>query len=304
VQGLARERGKITLCTGPATTQLTNEECSITGFHWVFDTYSQATGTAKAVIAEGGGTWFLLAADYAFGHQMARDLTSVVKANGGSVLGEVKHPLGTSDFASFLETAQASGAQVIGLANASTDFVNAMKQAKEFGLARRGQKLAGMVVVISDVQALGLAVAQGLLSTTPFYWDDTDSTRAWSRQFMARTNRMPGMVQAGTYSAVAHYLRAMAAAGTDDGRAVAATMRAMPVDDFFAHGRIRADGRLLHDFMLVEVRSPEESSYPWDYQKVLRRIPAEEAAQPLSMTRCKLVGTNSANVSASTIGKH
>jgi branched-chain amino acid transport system substrate-binding protein len=289
VQAVARERGKITLVTGAATTKLTNEDCSPTGFQWVLDTYSQATGTARAVVAEGGRTWFLLVADYEYGHQMANDIKTTVEANGGKVLGQVNHPLGTADFSSFLVRARDSGAEVVGLANAGTDFIGSMKQAGEFGLARGGQKIVGMVVVITDVQALGLAAAQGLVFTTPFYWDDTDATRAWSRRFMARTNRMPGMIQAGTYSAVAHYLRAMQAAGTDDGPTVAATMRATPVDDFFAHGVIRIDGRLMHDFMLAEVKSPEESKYPWDYQKLLRRIPAEEAAQPLSMSRCKLV---------------
>jgi branched-chain amino acid transport system substrate-binding protein len=289
VQAVARERGKITLVTGAATTKLTNEDCSPTGFEWVLDTYSQATGTARAVVAEGGRTWFLLVADYEYGHQMANDIKTTVEANGGKVLGQVNHPLGTADFSSFLVRARDSGAEVVGLANAGTDFIGSMKQAGEFGLARGGQKIVGMVVVITDVQALGLAAAQGLVFTTPFYWDDTDATRAWSRRFMARTNRMPGMIQAGTYSAVAHYLRAMQAAGTDDGPTVAATMRATPVDDFFAHGVIRIDGRLMHDFMLAEVKSPEESKYPWDYQKLLRRIPAEEAAQPLSMSRCKLV---------------
>jgi branched-chain amino acid transport system substrate-binding protein len=289
VQAVAGTRGKITLFTGPATTRLTNEECSPTGFHWVFDTYSQAAGTAKAVVAEGGRTWFLLVADYAFGHQLAQDIKSTVEANGGKVLGQVKHPLGTSDFSSFLVQARDSGAQVIGLANGGTDFIGSMKQAGEFRLTRGGQKIAGMVVVLSDIHALGLAAAQGLTFTTAFYWDDTDATRAWSRRFMARTNRMPGMVQAGTYSAVAHYLRAMQSAGTDDGPTVAAAMRATPVDDFFARGTIRIDGRLMHDFMLAEVKGPNESAYPWDYEKLLRRIPAEEAAQPLSMSKCKLV---------------
>jgi branched-chain amino acid transport system substrate-binding protein len=289
VQQIARERGRVTLLTGPATTKLTNEDCSATGFHWVFDTYSQATGTAKAVLAEGGKTWFLLVADYAFGHQMARDLTDVVQANGGSVLGQVRHPLSSTDFSSFLTQASSSGAQIIGLANGGTDTINCIKQAGEFRITRQGRKLAAMVVVISDIHALGLETSQGLLFTTPFYWDQDESSRAWSRQFFARAGRMPGMVQAGTYSAVTHWLRAIRAAGTDNGLRVAAEMHEMPVDDFFAHGSIRKDGRLMHDFLLAEVKSPEESKYPWDYCKLRRRIPADEAAQPLFLSRCTLV---------------
>jgi branched-chain amino acid transport system substrate-binding protein len=291
VQRLAHERGKITLLTGPATTKLTNDDCSPTGFHWVFDTYSQAVGTAKAMVAEGGKRWFLLVADYAFGQQMAADLRRVVTASGGTVVGEVRHPLSTPDFSSFLLQAKTSGAQVIGLANGGDDTVNCVKQAAEFGIQRGGQKIAGLVVVISIVHALGLATAQGLVFTEAFYWDDNDATRAWSRRFAAQAARMPGMVQAGTYSSVLHYLKAMAAAGTDDGAAVAMAMRQMPVDDFFAKGRIREDGWLLHDFFLAEVKSPDESQAPWDYYKIRRRIPAEEAAQPLSESTCPLVKT-------------
>ncbi len=290
VQQLARERGKVTLLTGPATTRLTNEDCSQTGFHWVFDTYSQAVGTARAVVAEGGKNWFLLVADYAFGHQLANDLSTVVKANGGTVLGDVRHPLQTADFSSYLLQAQSSQAQIIGLANAGADTINAIKQAAEFGIAGGRQKLVGLVVVISDVHALGLKAATGLTFTTGFYWDLDDETRAWSKRFFDRTGRMPGMVQAGTYSVVAHYLRAIAAANSDEGAKVAAQMRAMPVDDFFARGgRIREDGRLLHDMLLAEVKTPEESKGPWDYYKIRRQIPAPEAAQPLSESKCPLV---------------
>ena len=290
VQQLARERGKVTLFTGPATTRLTNEDCSPTGFHWVFDTHSQAVGTAKAVVAEGGKNWFLLVADYAFGHQMARDLSTVVRASGGAVLGEVKHPLSTADFSSFLLQAQTSKAQIVALANAGADTINSIKQAGEFGLAVGGQKLAGLVVVISDVHALGLRTAQGLIFTTGFYWDLDEGTRAWSKRFAARTGRMPGMVQAGVYSAVAHYLKAVAAAGSDDGPTVAAKMRALPVQDFFAReGRIREDGRLLYEMLLAEVKAPEELKGPWDYYKIRRRIPVGEAAQPLSESKCSLV---------------
>jgi branched-chain amino acid transport system substrate-binding protein len=289
VQQIAKEQGKITLFTGPATTRLTNEDCSPTGFHWAFDTYSQAVGTARAVVAEGGKSWFLLVADYAFGHQLANDLNKVVKASGGTVVGEVRHPLNTSDFSSFLLQAQSSKAQVVGLANAGADTINSVKQAAEYQIAARGQKLAALVVVISDVHALGLATANGLVFTTAFYWDLNDATRAWSKRFFERTGRMPGMVQAGTYSSVLHYLKAMAAAGTVEGKTVAVKMRELPVDDFFAKGRIREDGRMVHDMYLVEVKAPSESKAPWDYYKVLRRIPAEEAAQPLSESKCSLV---------------
>jgi branched-chain amino acid transport system substrate-binding protein len=289
VQQIAKEQGKITLFTGPATTRLTNEDCSPTGFHWAFDTYSQAVGTARAVVAEGGKSWFLLVADYAFGHQMASDLNKVIKASGGTVAGEVRVPLNTNDFSSFLLQAQSSKAQIVGLANAGADTINSVKQAAEFRIAAGGQKLVGLVVVLSDVHALGLATANGLVFTTAFYWDANEAARAWSKRFFERTGRMPGMVQAGTYSAVLHYLKAMAAAGTADGKAVAVKMRELPVDDSFAKGRIREDGRMMHDMYLVEVKTPGESKAPWDYYKVLRRIPAEEAAQPLSESKCSLV---------------
>jgi branched-chain amino acid transport system substrate-binding protein len=289
VQQVAKEEGKITLFTGPATTRLTNEDCSPTGFHWAFDTYSQAVGTARAVVAEGAKSWFLLVADYAFGHQMASNLNNVVKAGGGTVVGEVRHPLNTSDFSSFLLQAQSSKAQIIGLANAGADTINAVKQAAEYRIAASGQKLVGLVVVISDIHALGLATANGLVFTTAFYWDRDEASRIWSKRFFERTGRMPGMVQAGTYSAVLHYLKAMDAAGTADGKAVADKIRELPVDDFFAKGRVREDGRMMHDMYLVEVKTPSESKATWDYYKVLRRIPAEEAAQPLGESKCSLV---------------
>jgi branched-chain amino acid transport system substrate-binding protein len=289
VQQMAKEQGKITLFTGPATTRLTNEDCSPTGFHWAFDTYSQAAGTARAVVAEGGKSWFLLVADYAFGHQMASDLSKIVKTSGGAVVGEVRHPLNTSDFSSFLLRAQSSKAQIIGLASAGADTINSVKQAAEYRIAEGGQKLAGLVVVISDIHALGLTTANGLVFTTAFYWDRDEGSRAWSKRFFEKTGRMPGMVQAGTYSAVLHYLKSLQAAGTADGKAVADKIRELPVDDFFAKGRVREDGRMMHDMYLVEVKTPSESRAAWDYYKVLRRIPAEEAAQPLSESKCSLV---------------
>ncbi len=289
VQQIAKDQAKITLAVGPATTRLTNENCSPTGFHWAFDTYSQAVGTARAVVALGGKSWYILAADYAFGHQMAADLARVVKASGGTVVGETRHPTNASDFASFLLSAQASKAQVIGLANAGADTVNSIKQAGEFGLAAGGQKLVGLVVVITDVHALGLRTANGLVFTTAFYWDLDDATRAWSRRFFERNQRVPGMVQAGTYSAVLHYLKAIKAARSADGNAVAAKMRELPVDDFFAKGQVREDGRMMHAMYLVEVKTPNESKRPWDYYKVLRQIPAEDVAHPLAESKCPLV---------------
>ena len=290
VNTIGKETGKITLMTGPATTRLTNEDCSPTGFHWVFDTYSQSVGTAKSVLEQGKDNWFLLTADYAFGHQMAAEITRVVEEGGGKIAGNVNHPLGTADFSSFLVQAQSSGAQVIGLANAGTDTINAIKQAGEFGIAEGGQNLAGLVIVISDVHALGLQTAQGLLATTAFYWDRDDASREWSKRFQEKTGRMPGMIQAGTYSSVLHYLRAVEAAGTDDGPTVAAKMKEMPVDDFFAPGgTVRADGRLVKDMYLVEVKTPAESSGDWDYYKVLHTIPAVDAVQPIEQSTCPFV---------------
>lgn len=290
VNSIAKEEGKVTLMTGPATTRLTNEDCSPTGFHWAFDTYSQSVGTASAIMEQGKDSWFLLTADYAFGHQMAAEITRVVEEGGGTIEGSVNHPLGASDFGSFLLQAQASGAEVVGLANAGTDTINAIKQAGEFGIARAGQSIVGLVIVISDIHALGLETAQGLIATTAFYWDRDDASREWSERFYDRTGRMPGMVQAATYSSVLHYLRAIEAAGTDDGSTVAAKMKEMPVDDFFASGATaRADGRLAKEMYLVEVKSPEESSGEWDYYNVLQTIPPEKATQPLDQSACPFV---------------
>lgn len=289
VQKIAADQGRITLAVGPATTRLTNEDCSPTGFHWAFDTYSQAVGTARAIVAQGGKSWYILAADYAFGHQMAADLSRVVKENGGSVLGEVRHPLNSPDFSSFLLQASASKAQIVGLANAGADTINSVKQAAEFQIAAGGQKLAGLVVVLSDVHALGLKVANGLTFTTAFYWDRDEESRQWSKRFFDLTGRMPGMVQAGTYSAVLHYLKAIKAANSAEAGAVAAKMRELKVEDFFAKGHVREDGRMVHDMYLVEVKTPEESKRDWDYYKVLRTIPAEEAVQPLAQSKCPLV---------------
>jgi len=290
VQGLANERGKVTLASGPFSTRLTNEACTPTSFHWTFDTYTSSVGTARGVLQDGGKNWFLLAADYAFGQSLADDVRKTVLANGGKVLGQVNHPLATSDFASFLLQAQASGAQIVGLANAGGDTINAIKQAAEFGLAATGQRLAALGLVISDVRAMGLETAQGLLATTAYYWDRDDASREFARRFEQRTQRKPGMVQAGVYSAVTHYLKAMQAAGTTDGKAVAEKMRELPVNDFFAqNGVVRKDGRMAHDMYLIQVKTPAESAGLWDYYKILRTMPADQVTMPLSESTCPLV---------------
>lgn len=290
VQGLAKERGKITLASGPFSTKLTNEACSPTGFHWTFDTYASSVGTARGVLEQGGKEWFILAADYAFGQQMAADLTKTVEGNGGKVLGQVNHPLNTSDFASFLLQAQSSKAKIVGLANGGTDTVNSIKQAAEFGLVDQGQNLVALAMVISDVHALGLDKAKGLVATTAYYWDRDDESRAFAKRFEALTKRKPGMIQAGVYSSVMHYLKAVKAANTADGKVVAEKMRELPVNDFFAkNGKVRVDGRMEHDMFLIEAKRPEESKAPWDYYKILRTIPAAQVTIPLSESQCPLV---------------
>ena len=290
VQGIAKSRRRIALFSGPATTRLFNEDCSPTGFMWVFDTHALAQGIGSAILKEGGDTWFLVTADYAFGQQMSADLRRVIAANGGKVLGEAKHPVGTPDFSSFLLAAQASGAKVIGLLNAGTDTVNSIKQAGEFGLTARGQKVAGLVVVASDVKALGLQDAKGLALMTAYYHDRDPASRAWADRYFARTQRMPNMIQAGVYSSVLHYLRAVDAAATTDGEAVAAKMRSMPVRDFFADGAtIRADGRLMNPMYLAEVKTPAESTGAWDLLRVVRAIPASELIIPAGESKCPLM---------------
>lgn len=290
VQNIAKDRGRITLASGPGTGRLSNEDCSPTGFHWTWDTYSAAVGTARAILQDGGKDWFILAADYQFGQQMSLDLTKTVTENGGRIMGQVKHPLSASDFSSFLLQAQASKAKIIGLANGGADTINSIKQASEFGLPQGGQRLAGLAVVISDIHALGLGRAQGLLATTAFYWDRDPASRAFSERFEKRTGRKPGMIQAGVYSSVLHYLKAVKAAGTDDGKVVAEKMRELPVNDAFAtNGKVRVDGRMEHDMYLIQVKTPAESKYPWDYYKVLRTIPGALATRPLAESSCPLV---------------
>jgi branched-chain amino acid transport system substrate-binding protein len=287
---IAKQKNKIIVLNGPGATRLTNEACGPLTAHWVYDTYAMAHGTGYATVKQGLDTWFFIAADYAFGADLERDTTAVIVANGGKVLGDVKAPLNTQDFSSFLLQAQASKAKVIGLANAGGDTTNSIKQAAEFGIAKGGQKLAGMLVFITDIHALGLEKAQGMLLTTAFYWDMNDETRKFGERFKAKIGRMPTMVQAGVYSTVTHYLKAVQAAGTDDSEPVMQKMRETPVNDFFVkNGKIREDGRMVHDMYLVEVKSPAESKGPWDYYKIKATIPADEAFQPLAQSRCPLV---------------
>jgi branched-chain amino acid transport system substrate-binding protein len=291
VAQIAKEKNRITVFSGPGSVRLTNDACTPVTIHYAYDTYALANSTARAVIAKGGDSWFFLTADYTFGATMEKDTTDVIVANGGKVLGSVRHPLNASDFSSFLLRARSSGAKVVGLANAGGDTVNAIKGAREFKLTADGrQRLAGLLVYINDIHTLGLDTAQGMLLTTAFYWDRNDETRKWSRRYFERMKKMPNMSQAGTYSAVTHYLKAVQAAGTDETGAVMAKMKQTPVDDFFArNGRIREDGRMVHDMYLFEVKKPAESKYPWDYYKEVATIPGDKAFQPLSASTCPLV---------------
>jgi branched-chain amino acid transport system substrate-binding protein len=292
VNEVAREKNKVFIVSGAASSDLTGAKCSPDTIHWTYDTWMLANGTGKAMVKAGGDTWFFLTADYAFGHALERDTTAVVLANGGKVLGSVSHPLNNSDFSSFLLQAQASKAKVIGLANAGGDTINSIKQASEFGITKGGQSLAGLLVFVSDVNALGLNTAQGLVLTETWYWDMTDANRAFTKRWQAdRPGKFPTMVQAGVYSAVTHYLKAVAALkSTTDGKAVVAKMKEIPTDDpLFGKGTIRADGRNIHPAYLFEVKKPEESKYPGDYYKLKATIPADEAFRPLKDGNCPLV---------------
>jgi branched-chain amino acid transport system substrate-binding protein len=291
VQDIARTRHRIVLFSGAGTSDLTGKACSPTGFAWTYDTVALANGTGSAIVKAGGDSWFFITADYAFGTAAEHDVSDVVRANGGKVVGSVRAPMNTADFSSFLLQAQASHAKIIGLANSGSDLINAIKQSAEFGIVAGGQKLAGLLVFLSDVHSLGLQTAQGLQLTESFYWDQNDKTRAFANRFAALDGgKRPTMVQAGVYSAVAHYLKAVAKAGTDEGMAVAAAIRSIPVDDFMTdHATVRADGRVLRDFYLFEVKSPAESKGPWDLYKTIRRIPAEDAVRPLNQGGCPLV---------------
>jgi branched-chain amino acid transport system substrate-binding protein len=290
VQGLAREKKRLVLFSGAGTTALTNEQCSPYGFHWTYDTYGVSRGTASAVVKAGGDSWFILASDYAFGHQLQKDASEVVQASGGKVLGAVRHPLNAGDFSSFIVQAQSSKAKVVGIANAGGDTVNAIKAAKEFGLVEGGQNLAALLMFINDVHSLGLENTKGTYLTTASYWDMDDASRAWSKKFKERTGAMPSMIQTGVYGSVLHYLKAVKAAGTDDADKVAAAMRSMPIEDTFTkNARIREDGRVMREMHLAKVKSPSQSKYEWDYFEIVRSIPAEEGAWPLAESRCPLV---------------
>ena len=291
ISQVSREKGEIHVNTGAATADLTGKACSPNTIHWLYDTWMLANGTGKAVVQHGGTSWFFLTADYAFGQALERDTEAVVLKNGGKVLGKVRHPLATQDFSSFLLQAQASKAKVIGLANAGGDTTNSIKQAFEFGITKGGQNLAGLLVFLPDVHSLSLEKAQGLMLTETFYWDLNDQTRAWSKRFAAaNAGKYPSMVQAGVYSSVLHYLKAIDAAKTDDGTKVAAKMKELPTDDpLFGKGSVRADGRKIHPAYLFEVKKPAESKGPYDYYKLVATIPANEAFRPLSESECPLV---------------
>jgi branched-chain amino acid transport system substrate-binding protein len=290
VHQITRDKNRINIVSGAASTELTGKQCSPNGLHWTYDTYALAKGTGTAVVKNGGDSWFFLTADYAFGHSLEKNTADVVTANKGKVVGQVRAPLNTPDFSSFLLQAQSSKAKVIGLANAGGDTINSIKQASEFGIVKGGQQLAGLLVMITDVHALGLNAAQGLMFTEAFYWDQNDETRAWSKRFMARHRNAPTMIQAGMYGATLHYLKAIEAAGTDEPKAVMEKMRATPINDFMTkNGRVREDGRVIRDMYLLQVKTPAESKGPWDYMKVVGTIPGEQAFRPLSESECPLV---------------
>ncbi|MFZ0066234.1 MAG: ABC transporter substrate-binding protein [Pseudolabrys sp.] len=294
ISQVTRDKNKVFVGSGPATSDLTGSKCSPNTVHWTYDTWMLANGTGKAVVKTGGDTWFFLTSDYAFGHALERDTVAVVEKNGGKVLGKVRHPINTNDFSSFLLQAQASKAKIIGLANAGGDTINSIKQGAEFGIVKGGQKFAGLLVFATDVAALGLPTAQGLVLTETFYWDLNDATRAWTKRWHAERNasgKYPAMNQAGVYGGTLHYLKAVTALkSAADGKAVVAKMKEMPTDDpLFGKGTIRADGRKLHPAYLFEVKKPEESKYPGDFYKLRATIPADEAFRPLNDGNCPLV---------------
>jgi branched-chain amino acid transport system substrate-binding protein len=294
VNNLVKEKNSIMINTGAATSDLTNAQCSPNTIHWVYDTYMLANSTGQALVKAGGDTWYFLTADYAFGAALERDTTAVVVKSGGKVIGGVKHPLNSSDFSSFLLQAQASKAKIVGMANAGGDTTNTIKQASEFGIVAGGQKLAGLLLFITDVHSLGLKVAEGLSFTETFYWDLNDGTRAFSKRFSERMKNkaQPSMVQAGVYSGLIHYFKSLEAMGGNvhDGRKIVDNMKSMPTDDpLFGKGSIRVDGRKLHPAYLFEVKKPSESKGPWDYYKLIGTTPADQAFRPLSESACSLV---------------
>ncbi|MDM1715413.1 ABC transporter substrate-binding protein [Thiopseudomonas alkaliphila] len=290
VNKVVEQEDKLALISASASSSLTNEYCSPNHIHWVYDTYALSNGTAHAVLEEGGKSWFVLAADYAFGHSLEQDITKVVESEGGTVVGKVRHPFPSNDFSSYILQAQGSGAEVVALANAGADLVNALQTASQFGLTQAGQKLAGMVVFLNDVHSMGLEVTQDLMLTTGWYWDMNDETRAWAKRYYDRVGRMPSMTHAGMYSSTLHYLNAVKATGSDDTQTVRAKMIETPVNDMFAkNGQLREDGRMVHDMYLAQVKKPSESKSEWDLYKILRTIPGDQAYRPLADSQCKLV---------------
>lgn len=290
VQALSKDKKKITINTGAATSELTGKQCTPYGFHWAYDTHALAVGTGGSLVEQGGDTWYFLTADYAFGYSLEEQTSKFVESKGGKVLGSVRHPLSTTDYSSFLLQAQSSGAKVVGLANAGLDTSNAIKQAAEFGIVAGGQRLAALLFTLAEVHGLGLEAAQGLTLTEGFYWDRDDESREFSKRFFDRTGRMPNMIQAGTYSAVLQYLKAIKEAGTDETEAVAKKLHEMPVNDVFArNGKVGANGRMIYDMYLMEVKKPDESKAPWDYYKVLATIPGDQAYLKPEESRCPLV---------------
>ena len=289
VEQLAAEHNRIAIAGAVGSTAFTGKNCTRNEASWVYDSYALTTSLAKSIVAEGRDTWFFITVDYAFGHSMEADATAAVQAAGGRVLGSVRHPLNTSDFSSYLLQAQASGAKVVALANGGGDMVNTVKQANEFGLGKK-QSLVALLIFISDVHSMQLQAAQGLKFITAFYWDRDDESRAWSKRFFERQGRMPTMAQASIYSAVKHYITAIAAAGTDEAKAVMAKMRELPVNDFYVkNGHVRKDGRLVHDMLFAQVKTPAESTKPWDYYRILGVIAGDQAFRPLAEGGCPLV---------------
>ncbi len=290
VQAIAKEKKKINIVTGAATTDLTGKACSPYGFHWAYDTHALAVGTGGALVKQGGDSWFFLTADYAFGYSLEQQTSDFVKSAGGKVVGSVRHPLSNQDFSSFLLQAQSSGAKVIGLANAGLDTSNAIKQAAEFGITQGGQHLAALLFTLAEVHGLGLEAAQGLTLTEGYYWNLDDKSREFGKKFFARTGKMPNMIHAGTYSAVLQYLKAIDKAGTDDTEAVAKQLHELPVDDVFARGgTVGPNGRMIHDMYLLQVKKPADSKEPWDYFNVLATIPGKEAYIDPAKSGCALV---------------
>lgn len=288
---MTKEKQKIAIASGAASSALTGKNCSPFGIHWTYDTYALAAGAGRAIAGQpDGDTWFFVTVDYSFGHSLEADTAKFVKEAGGKVIGSVRHPFPTSDFSSFLLQAQSSKAKVIALANGGADMINSVRQANEFGIIAGGQKVAALLPHLSDIHSVGLATAKGIILTEGFYWDRTDATRAWSKRFFERRKAMPTMVQAGVYSSVLHYLNAVKATGTDDSKVVMEKMRETPVRDMFAeNGKVRVDGRMVHDMYVMQVKTPQESKYSWDYYRILKTIPGDEAFRPLAESECPLV---------------